>query len=168
MNDQQTYEAKIISSGLKVASTGTKYISICAGVEQKEGMPKKYFGNLFLTFKTMEKTLKVLRDVFGWEGKEISDFNDPHLLKGKVCDIVTEHDEEFGNDKIVFFNKVYAMDKLKDEELSSLVSDVQPMLDKLLANETPMPEQNQGQAQAQNQERFSDGSPVNEPEGINF
>jgi len=158
MGERKNYEnGKVIGNGLKKAGTGTDYISICVSVDIGEGKTKRFYGAIYLSFAAMERSFKILREVFEWKGKDIKDFNTP-ILVGKKVDIVVENDGQYEN--ILFFNKPYKMDTLQGDALDSLVNEVQPMLDKLMAKENL--EIDQTGKTVENSGTFSDGSPIPE------
>ncbi len=93
-------------------------------------------GHLWLTYKCVERTVKTLQEVFGWKGHNITDFNNPILI-GKQCNIVCEEEEFKGKMhwKVKFFNRCpSSLAKLGNDDLQSLVDEVQPMINKFLPN----------------------------------
>jgi len=94
------------------------------------------YGDLWLTYASMERTVKTLHEVFGWQGNYITDFQEP-ILVGKKVEIVGVHGEYNGKPTfdISFFNKPGGMQGANVEELASLIADVQPMLNEILGVE---------------------------------
>ena len=134
MNPRITYSAVVVGNTIRRSKTKqTPSINICCAVEQADGSRKFYYGDLFLTFASIEKTIKTLQKTFNWKGKNIAEFNEP-ILKDLTCDIVVEHDPKYDSDKIVFFNKSYSMEKLNIDELEGVVSEVQEMVDKIISS----------------------------------
>lgn len=87
------------------------------------------YGDLWLTYKCAERTVKTLSEVFNWKGNYITDFNNP-ILVGKKCELVIEYEEYKGEMKpsILFFNRAGGMQQLEPDDLQKLVDDVQPVI----------------------------------------
>lgn len=88
--------------------------------------------NLWLTYKTTERTLKTLQEVFGWKGTNITDLNEP-ILTGKKCNLVCDWEEYEGEKRlrVVFVNRPGGFKKMEDVELAALVKEIQPMVNEI-------------------------------------
>lgn len=138
MAEINTYRAVVLSNTLQHSKDkGTPSVKVKCQTRYDVTNPGiaidyKIYGDLWLTFKTVERTLKTLEEVFGWKGKLIEDFNEP-ILAGKECEIVVE--EDFYNEKptfnIKFFNRVGGLKAMESTELQNLVNSVQPMIDEM-------------------------------------
>lgn len=135
MAETNTYRAVVISNTLQHSKNkGTPSVKIKVRTKFDITRPDiainyTIYGDLWLTFKTIEKTLKTLEEVFEWKGKFIEDFNQP-VLVGKECDVVVEEDfyEEKPTFSIKFFNRVGGLKIMESQELQDLVESVQPMI----------------------------------------
>lgn len=94
--------------------------------------------NLWLTYKTTERTIKTLQEVFGWKGTNITDLNEPILL-GKKCSLVCEWEEWEGEKRlrVVFTNSAGGFKKLEGADLRKLVEDVQPIVNEVTGTKPP-------------------------------
>lgn len=55
--------------------------------------PPKFYTNLWLTDKTVDRTIETLRQTFGWQGEDFTELNDAGPLDGIEVDIVWEWEE---------------------------------------------------------------------------
>lgn len=55
--------------------------------------PPKFYTNLWLTDKTIDRTIETLRQTFGWQGEDFTELNDQGPLDGIEVDIVWEWEE---------------------------------------------------------------------------
>lgn len=130
-----TYRAVVLGNTLQTSKEkGTPSVKIklkCEFDVLRPDIPVTYivYGDLWLTFKTIKKTLKTLKEVFEWKGKFIEDFNQP-ILAGKKCDIVVDEGEWDGKPTfdIQFFNKIGGLKSMELTDLQSLINEVQPMI----------------------------------------
>ena len=139
MEGQVTFAGKVIGNSLyKSKVKETPSVIIRVRTEYDIAIPERPLvqtvtGNLWLTYKTIKKTVSTLQEVFGWQGENISDFNEP-ILVGKRCEIVCETEEYEGEErlKIKFFNRPGGLSSMDVSSLATLINDVQPMVDKML------------------------------------
>ena len=64
--------------------------------------PPKFYTNLWLTDKTVDRTIETLRQTFGWQGEDFTELNDQGPLDGIEVDIVWEwesYQDAGGQDK---------------------------------------------------------------------
>lgn len=138
-NERKTFLAVVTGNSLqKSAKQGTPSVAIKYRTQYDVEAPEtpltvNLIDNLWLTYKCMERTIGTLQEVFGWKGHNITDFEEP-ILVGKKVHLVCELEEWEGQErwKVVFTNRAGGFKKLETEELSSLVKEVQPMIDKML------------------------------------
>lgn len=138
---RKTYMATVTGNTLSVSrNKGTPSVKIKVQTMYEASDVSKAvvftaYGNLWLTYATMEKTWKTLKEVFGWESMNIETLKEP-ILVGKKVQIVGEHVEYEGKSRfeINFFNKPGGMQGVNDEELAKLIAEVQPMLDEVVGN----------------------------------
>lgn len=65
-------------------------------------LPPKFYTNLWLTDKTIDRTIETLRQTFGWKGEDFTELNDAGPLDGIEVDIVWEwesYQDAGGQDK---------------------------------------------------------------------
>ena len=140
--NQITYIAKIVGNTLslskekKTPSVNLKFLTLenCTNPEDKE--PHVMYGNLWLSYKAAERSMKTLTEVLGWEGKLIKDLNEP-ILVGKIVEIVVEWNSDFDGTnraEIKFINRRGGMKALEKDDLDNLVFDVQSSVDEILGN----------------------------------
>lgn len=138
-----TYKAEVISSCLsKSKDKGTYSVKflfnlICNIVDEETTVQGQIYGDLWLTEKTFDNTMKTLVEVFGFQGTDLSVLNSTTLFTGILCEIVVEN-EPFTNNsgatrlisKVKFINPV-------DSGFRSLKalpeSDLLPVIDSLNA-----------------------------------
>jgi len=147
MNRKETFLAKVVGNSLgiskekKTPSVKLKFETINNITNPSDETMYKMYGNLWLSFKPAEKSIKTLQQVFGWKGKLIKELNDP-ILVGKICEIVVEWSDDFdGTERasIQFFNIPGGVKPLDENELKTVVVDVQDTLDKILGNSATNP-----------------------------
>lgn len=92
--------------------------------------------NLWLTYKTVDRTLKTLKDIFGWEGDRITELNEP-VFRGKEVNLVCEWEEWEGEQRlnVIFINKP-GLKRAEGPELEELINEVQPLIDEALGKVT--------------------------------
>jgi hypothetical protein len=134
------YRAIVLSSNLhKSAIKGTPSVYIKVQTLYDVLTPDKarklhVAGHLYLTAACMERTLRTLKDVFGFEipPRHVEELNEP-LFNGLEVDVVVEEEETAGGlpeMRVVFFNKPSNIDKpLKGEDLKDLINEVGPLIE---------------------------------------
>ena len=75
-------------------------------LETQEEVDKTFVGDLWLSDKAVERTVKILRDL-GFQGESMADLNYPETMQGLVCEISTEMVEYNGEttERVKFVNK---------------------------------------------------------------
>lgn len=139
MAERITLNATVISNSLlKAKNKGTPSVTLKFQTHYDVREPSKPYEtvlltNLWLTYKTVERTLKTLKEVFGWEGYRIEELNEP-VLRGKEVNLVCEWEEWEGEQRlnVVFVNKPGVLKKSEGPDLDELVNEVQPMIDGIL------------------------------------
>ena len=137
--NRRTYAAVVTGNALgKSKQKGTPSVTISLRTMYNTETPEvperiNLVANLWLTYKTTEKTIKVLQEVFGWKGTLIKDFNEPVLL-GKKCNLVCEDEEYEGETrvKVIFINRAGGLRKMDSGELQALIEKVQPVVNDLV------------------------------------
>lgn len=137
--ERTTFLATVTGNGLqKSRDKGTPSVALRLRTSYDVEKPERPYQinlvhNLWLTYKTMENTLKTLQEVFGWKGTEITDFEEP-ILVGKKCHLVCEREEWQGEERwrVAFVNRTGGFKRLEAAELTDLVTEVQPMINKLV------------------------------------
>jgi len=149
-DERIVYHATVLNNAIAVSKkkeTPSVKLSIrvdgCDLYPNDELIGKIMYGDLWLTYATMERTTKTLRETFGWQGKNIDELNEPILAQKKI-DIVVEWDSSFDEKErpnIMFFNRPKGtLTALDPAILEGVVSDLQPMLDGVLDG-TGVPEE---------------------------
>ena len=143
-NNRITYLATVAGNGLSLSKeNSTPAVTIRLRTIHNVATPEiseniTLFARLWLTYKTIGRTLKTLQEVFGWKGKGIEDFDEP-ILVGKKCNVVCETREYQGKEslEVIFINKAGGIPSLPMEDLKRLVADVQPMINEALGISPP-------------------------------
>lgn len=153
------YVATVTGNAMsKSKDKGTPSVNIKVQLNYEQNDPnqkpigKTLYGNLWLTYACARKTVETLQKVFGWEGQNITDFNEP-ILFGKKCIVVTETEEYNGQERevICFFNKLGGMmNQVDPTELQKIIDEVQPFVNEALGIVNPK-EENQTKDQASDQ-----------------
>lgn len=139
--ERNTYRAVVISNTLQTSKEkGTPSVKIKVKtqfniLEPNIAIDYTLYGDLWLTFKALKKTLKTLLEVFNWKGKFIEDLNKP-ILTGIECDVVVDEGDYNGKPTfdIQFFNRPGGLREMVTEDLQNLINEVQPMIDKEMGN----------------------------------
>lgn len=91
----------------KSSNKGTASVKIALETVAKEGEPSRpLWADLWLTKKTMERTIETLEKTLGWQGKSFAELNDP-VLAGVEVVAVCEwdvDDQGRGREKVAFLN----------------------------------------------------------------
>ncbi|HWL53842.1 MAG TPA: hypothetical protein VNQ90_15490 [Chthoniobacteraceae bacterium] len=106
---------------------GTPYIQIPVVVDEEgsdqNGNTGVYYA--YLSDKTIDRTVKDLNEVFGWDGDLNALAGGQQTFAGMECSIVTESDEYEGKEKIKikFLNSPNrAAERLSQDKVSSLIA----------------------------------------------
>lgn len=105
------YSAVILSTALaesKEKHTPSVRLQLHATskLETEEEVDKNFIADLWLSDKSVERTIKTLRDL-GFQGSSMADLNFPEAMQGLLCEISTEMVEYNGetSEKVKFINK---------------------------------------------------------------
>lgn len=138
-SDRKVYAATVIGNTLAVSkdkktpSIKLKVQTMYETSDVAKPVVHTFWGDLWLTYAAMEKTLKTLRETFGWQGSLISEFTEP-ILVGKKIEVVVDWEEWDGRPRanIAFYNRLGGMQGVEGEDLVKLVGQVQPALNEAL------------------------------------
>lgn len=87
------------------------------------------YADLWLTPSCLDRTIKTLRNVFGWQGNNIKELNDP-IFRDIEVDLVVQENENKYNE-VKWINKPSGVIGVEDQELSEICDSIQPLLDNL-------------------------------------
>jgi len=91
----------------KSSNKGTASVKIALETIAKEGEPSRpLWADLWLTEKTMERTIETLEKALGWQGKSFAELNDPVLAGVEVVAVCEWEVDDQGRDreKVAFLN----------------------------------------------------------------
>jgi len=91
----------------KSSNKGTASVKIALETIAKEGEPSRHlWADLWLTEKTMERTIETLEKALGWQGKSFAELNDPVLAGVEVVAVCEWEVDDQGRDreKVAFLN----------------------------------------------------------------
>lgn len=140
MSDQLYFAATVMGNTLaKAKNKGTPSVKFKFKLLFNTNDPEQktdgriVYADLWITFKTIKKTLETLNTVFGWKGHNITDFMEP-ILYGKKCQLVCEEEEYKGKVRlnVKFINKLGGLQGIDPSELDDLIAEVQPFINEEL------------------------------------
>ena len=91
----------------KSSNKGTASVKIALETVAKEGEPSRpLWADLWLTEKTMERTIETLEKTLGWPGKSFAELNEPVLAGVEVVAVCEWDVDDQGRDreKVAFLN----------------------------------------------------------------
>ena len=91
----------------KSSNKGTASVKITLETVAKEGEPSRpLWADLWLTEKTMERTIETLEKALGWQGKSFAELNEPVLAGVEVVAVCEWEVDDQGRDreKVAFLN----------------------------------------------------------------
>lgn len=91
----------------KSSNKGTASVKIALETVAKEGEPSRpLWADLWLTEKTMERTIETLEKTLGWQGKSFAELNEPVLAGVEVIAVCEWEVDDQGRDreKVAFLN----------------------------------------------------------------
>jgi hypothetical protein len=120
---QLTYiPGTITGNALDQSNSGSP--SVCIAITTHEEGPRVLYANLYLTEAAFDSSVKVLREVIGWEGFDIRELNEP-IFKGIEVTAACAWETYEGKDKfkVKFINKpggggVKKLDPMQAETLA--------------------------------------------------
>lgn len=91
----------------KSSNKGTASVKIALETVAKEGEPSRpLWADLWLTEKTMERTIETLEKTLGWQGRSFAELNEPVLAGVEVVAVCEWEVDDQGRDreKVAFLN----------------------------------------------------------------
>lgn len=87
-------------------------------VSEIENAPSALYGDLWMSEKTIERTIETLRDVLGWQGTDFEELNAGNPLRGAQAWIVWDYEEYEGkhHPRVQWINAVGGGGGLKKAE----------------------------------------------------
>lgn len=84
----------------KSSNKGTASVKIALETVAKEGEPSRpLWADLWLTEKTMERTIETLEKTLGWQGKSFAELNEPILAGVEVVAVCEWEVDDKGRDR---------------------------------------------------------------------
>jgi len=132
-------------------------------VAEIENAPAALYGDLWMSEKTIERTIETLRDVLGWQGTNFEELNSGNPLRGAQAWVVWDYEEYEGkfHPRVQWINAVGGGGGLKKAE-PDVAARVAAQFNSLLRKSsvpTPFPAANAQQPKAQPPRLHRSGSP---------
>lgn len=130
----------------KSSSKGTASVKISLETVPKDGsteQPRTLWADLWLTEKTMERTIETLEKTLGWQGKSFAELNKPVLAGVEVVAVCEWEVDDQGRDreKVAFLNSTAGggVKRAEDADVRSIASQADGFLAMARANNPNKP-----------------------------
>lgn len=128
----------------KSSNKGTASVKIALETVAKEGEPSRpLWADLWLTEKTMERTIETLEKTLGWQGKSFAELNEPVLAGVEVVAVCEWEVDDQGRDreKVAFLNSAASggVKRAEADDVKSIASQADGFLALARANNPNKP-----------------------------
>ena len=128
----------------KSSNKGTASVKIALETMPKDGeIVRPLWADLWLTEKTMERTIETLEKTLGWQGKSFAELNDPVLAGVEVVAVCEWEVDDQGRDreKVAFLNSTAGggVKRAEDADVRSIASQADGFLAMARANNPNKP-----------------------------